>query len=178
MEKIVYHVVPPLEPLRPPVAHGGGVRRVHQSNPMASGHPSFAMAISSDTYVIACVAITTICLTACSVIGLLRTVTPAALLPLPEAARALPGLISCRSDELLYIAEVPYPLNGTSTRMQQLGWTPVRASRSSMRTPAEEVSISLFLLRWFICTKLLRRSINAHVSYNLDIHTLSILSLA
>ena len=121
MEKTVYHVVPPLEPLRPPAAHGGGVRRVHQSNPMASGRPSFVAAISSDTCVTACVATTAICVNACSVTGLLRTVTPATLLPLTEAARALPGLISCCSDELLYIAEVPYLLNGTSTRMQQLG---------------------------------------------------------
>ncbi|XBI47010.1 hypothetical protein VPH35_111087 [Triticum aestivum] len=112
---------PPLKPLRPTAALGGGVRRVHQSNPMASGCPSFVAAISSDTCVTACVAITTICVTTCSVTGLLRTVTPAALLPLPEAARALPSLISYYGDELLYIAEVPYPLNGTSMRMQQLG---------------------------------------------------------
>ncbi|XBI49078.1 hypothetical protein VPH35_112706 [Triticum aestivum] len=76
---------------------------------------------SVRTPVTACVALTTICVTSCSITGLQRTVTPAALLPLPEAARALPGLISCYSDDLLYIAEVPYPLNGTSTRMQQLG---------------------------------------------------------
>ena len=42
----------------------------------------------------------------------------------------------------------------------------------------EEVSISLFLLLCFICTKLYWRCLNAHVSYNLYIHTLSILSLA
>ncbi|KAM3329220.1 hypothetical protein ACQJBY_026343 [Aegilops geniculata] len=102
-------------------AHGGGVCRVHQSNPMASGCPSFVADISSDTCITACVATTTICVTACSVTGLLRTTTPGALLPLPEAARALPGLISCCSDELMYIAEVPYLLNDTSTRMQQLG---------------------------------------------------------
>ncbi|EMS59392.1 hypothetical protein TRIUR3_31192 [Triticum urartu] len=112
---------PPLEPLRPTAAHGGGVRRVHQSNPMALGRPSFVAAISSNTCITTCVATTAIRVTACSVTGLLRTVTPAALLPLPEAARALPGLISCCSDELLYIAEIPYLLNGTSTTMQQLG---------------------------------------------------------
>ena len=121
LEEIVYRVVPPLEPLRPTAAHGGGVRRVHQSNPMALGRPSFVAAISSDTCVIVYVATTAFCVTACSVTGPLPIVTPAALLPLPEAARALPGLISCYSDDLLYIAEVPYPLNGTNTRMQQLG---------------------------------------------------------
>ncbi|XP_048539857.1 uncharacterized protein LOC125519017 [Triticum urartu] len=87
---------------------------------MALGRPSFVAAISSNTCITTCVATTAIRVTACSVTGLLRTVTPAALLPLPEAARALPGLISCCSDELLYIAEIPYLLNGTSTTMQQL----------------------------------------------------------
>uniref|UniRef100_A0A8R7Q5K4 Uncharacterized protein n=1 Tax=Triticum urartu TaxID=4572 RepID=A0A8R7Q5K4_TRIUA len=88
---------------------------------MDSGRPSFIAAISLDTCVTACVATMAICVTSCSVTGRLRTVIPATLLPLTEAARALPGLISCCSDELLYIAEVPYLLNGTSTRMQQLG---------------------------------------------------------
>ena len=135
MEKTVYHVVPPLQPT---AAHGGGVCRVHQSNPMASGCPSFVADISSDTCVTACVATPTICVTVCSVTGLLRTVTPSTLLPLPEAARALPGLISCYSDELMYIAEVPYPLNGTSTRSVPQGQVCRRMQRRypSLSLPA------------------------------------------
>ncbi|XBI53296.1 hypothetical protein VPH35_035539 [Triticum aestivum] len=112
-------LAPLLEPPRPTTAQGGGVRCVHQSNPMASGWPSFVAAVSSDTCVTACVATTAICVTACSVTGLMRTVTPGALLPLRDAARALPGLISCCSDELLYIAEVSYltaPERGCSSQ--------------------------------------------------------------
>ena len=128
--------VPPLQPLRPTTALGGGVRRIHQSNPMASGHPSFVAAISSDTCVTACVALTAICVTVCSVTGLQCTGTPAALLPLPEAARALPGLISCYSDELMYIAEVPYPLNGTSTRSVPQGQVCRRMQRRLSDAPS------------------------------------------
>uniref|UniRef100_A0A8R7UWK7 Uncharacterized protein n=1 Tax=Triticum urartu TaxID=4572 RepID=A0A8R7UWK7_TRIUA len=62
---------------------------------MASGWPSFVAAVSSDTSVTVCVATTAICVNACSVTGLMRTVTPGALLPLPDAACALPRLISC-----------------------------------------------------------------------------------
>ncbi|XBI17600.1 hypothetical protein VPH35_059614 [Triticum aestivum] len=86
---------------------------------MASGWPSFVAAVSSDTCVTACVATTAICFTVCSVTGLMRTVTPGALLPLPDTAHALPGLISCCSNELLYIAEVSYltaPARGCSSQ--------------------------------------------------------------
>ncbi|KAM3227085.1 hypothetical protein ACQJBY_059178 [Aegilops geniculata] len=89
-----------------------------QSNPMASGWPIFVATVSLDTCVTACVATTAICVTTCSVTGLMCTVTPGALLPLPDTARALPGLISCCSDELLYIAEVSYltaPARGCSS---------------------------------------------------------------
>ncbi|KAE8776564.1 hypothetical protein D1007_50766 [Hordeum vulgare] len=62
-----------------------------------------------------------ICVTACSVTSLLGIKTPSALLLLPDAARALPSLFSCCSDELMYIAEVPYLLNGVIMNGEKFG---------------------------------------------------------